>query len=269
MIKILYSVLVVYLVIVAAIFLGQRFLQYAPHTQAPGTPAAAGLPEMAELHTTTKDGLELLAWFSPPENRDGPIIVFFHGNAGDISGRTEKVRPYLDRGFGVYLCEYRGFGGNPGLIHEKGLYADARAGLEWLKANGYEPKQWVIYGESIGSGAAVEMAREYGGKALVLDGGFSSAGDVAQGRYFWLPAKWMLHDRYNNIDKISEIKMPLLMIHGDQDSVVPLKYGQKLFAAANEPKKMVIIEGGHHSDLYDFGAGKIVIDWLGGGHDAN
>ncbi|MBI3440919.1 MAG: alpha/beta hydrolase [Proteobacteria bacterium] len=168
----------------------------------------------------------------------------------------------MDAGYGVYLCEYRGFGGNPGSISEEGFYKDARAALRWLETNGYASSQWVIYGESIGSGSAVQMAAEFQPKMLILEGAFSSALDVAKERYFWLPVSYMLKDKFDNISKIKSIHSSLLMLHGEGDPTVPLHSAQKLYEAANQPKQFSLIRGGGHNNLYDFGAGQVILEWL-------
>jgi len=264
MVKILLSIILAYLGTVAVIYAVQRHLQYHPDRHPPGKPAEHGAVEMRELRVRTEDGLELLAWFAPPKHNGGKTIIFYHGNTGDIGSRVEKIRHFLDAGYGVYLCEYRGFAGNPGRISEDGFYQDARAALNWLAKHGYAPSTWVIYGESIGSGPAVQMAMEYKAKYLILDGGFSNAYDVAEGKYFWLPVSYLLKDKYDNISKIKNVHASLLMLHGDHDQVVPYPLGKKLFDAAHEPKKFVTVKGGHHSDLYDFGVARTILAWLAG-----
>jgi uncharacterized protein len=245
-------------------------MQYYPDRGTPGTPAANGAPEMKAVTVTTEDGLPLLAWFAPPRTKDGKvakdgrIIVLYHGNAGHIGGRASKVRVFLDRGYGVFLSEYRGYGGNPGSPTEQGLYADARAGLKWLEAQGFSPAQFVIYGESIGSGPAVQMALEWQPKILILESPFTSAVEVAKNAYFWLPVDVLLKDRYENIAKIRDIHASLLIVHGDMDTVIPHALGQKLYDAANHPKQIIIIENGAHNDLYEHHAGHIIADWLKG-----
>ncbi len=262
MTRILFILALSYLGLVVAIYFGQRYMQYFPNRDYPGKPADHDLASAKELRVTTEDGLELLAWFSPPKEKNGKIIVFYHGNAGHIGHRAFKIRAFIDAGYGVYLCEYRGYGGNRGSPSEAGLYADARAALKWLEANDYTPSQWIIYGESIGSGPAVQMAWEFQPKTLILESAFSSAADVARGSYFWLPVDALLKDRFDNFDKIKSIRASLLMVHGDEDEVVSHALAQKLYAAANHPKQFVTIEGGHHNDLYEHHAAHIILEWL-------
>lgn len=261
-VRVLLQAIATYLLVVLAVYLGQRGLQYHPETRKPASPASAGLPGMREVTAATADGLDLLAWFMPPKEKDGRIIVMFHGNAGTIADRAVKARHFISKGYGVYMAEYRGYGGNHGSPSEEGFYNDARAGLKWLEKEGYSPGQFVIYGESIGSGPAVQMASEMQPRELVLEAPFSSAADVAKTRYFWLPVDLLLKDRYDNILKIPSVKSSLLIVHGDEDGVVPIELSRKLFDAAQHPKEYVTINGGAHNDLYDHHAGHIVTDWL-------
>lgn len=261
-VRALFCIILGYLVGVVLVYAGQRQLQYHPDRNYPGTPADNGMQKTQELRVRTEDGLSLLAWFSPPREKEGRVVVLYHGNAGDISSRAYKMRQFMAAGYGVYLCEYRGYGGNPGSPTEEGIYKDARSALHWLEAKGYKRSQWILYGESLGSGPAVQMAVEFQLKYMVLEGAFSSAADVAEEKYFWLPARFLLKDKFNNIGKIKSVHASLLMLHGDKDQVVSYHLAQKLYAAANMPKKFVTIEGGGHNDLYEYHAGRTIIEWL-------
>jgi fermentation-respiration switch protein FrsA (DUF1100 family) len=260
--RFLYLLAIAYLAVVVLVYFGQRFLQYYPDRSPPVKPADSGVAAMKEIKVRTEDGLDLLAWFAPPKNKDGKVIVLYHGNAGHIGHRAMKMKVFLDAGFGVYLCEYRGYGGNPGSISEDGFYKDARSALKWLDENGYAPPQWVIYGESIGSGPAVQMALEFQPKTLILESPFSSATDVGRRAYFWLPVDLLLKDRYDNISKITSVHSSLFIIHGDEDPVIPITLSKKLYDAANHPKQFITIEGGGPNDLYEHHAGHIILEWL-------
>jgi uncharacterized protein len=251
-----------YIFLVVFVYFYQRHLQYFPDKSDPGKPADANVPEMSVVRFVTVDGLQLTSWFAPPRKKDGRIVVLFHGNAGNIGGRGVKARYFLDRGYGVLLAEYRGFAGNPGNPTEQGLYKDGRAALKWLEDQGYPPGQFVLYGESIGSGVAVQMALESHPHHLILECPFSSAVEIAKMRYSFLPVEWMMHDRFDNIHKIGKINSSLLIVHGDEDAVTPIESAKKLFDAANHPKEFCSIAGGAHSNLYDHHAGHIITDWL-------
>jgi fermentation-respiration switch protein FrsA (DUF1100 family) len=218
---------------------------------------------MSLVHVTTEDHLDLVAWFAPPKKKGGKVVVFYHGNGGNIYMRSNKARAFLDRGYGIFLCEYRGFGTNPGSPTEQGLYTDARAALKFLADKGYKHDQIVIYGESIGTGIAVQMALETQPKYLILEAPFTSAAAVAKESYHnMLPVDLLMHDRYDSIDKIKDIKADLLVIHGTDDVIVPTHFGKDLFAAANAPKRFLLVKGANHNDLYNFGVGKPIVEWL-------
>ena len=255
--------LVIYGALVGGLFLVQRQLMYFPDTRTP-EPARAGVPEMREVTLTTEDGLRLMAWYRPAQTPDGPVIVFFHGNAGNIGNRGAKIRPFIVAGFGVMLLSYRGYGGNPGSPTEEGLNRDGRAALEFLSNNGVPSRRAVLYGESLGSGVAVEMATERPVGGVVLEAPFTSVADVAASQFFFVPARYLVRDRFDSLSKIDAIGAPLLILHGERDRTIPVRYGRRLFAAARQPKKSLFYPRAGHNDLFDFGAGADVVAFVRG-----
>lgn len=254
-----------YLVLVGTLYIFQRNLLYLPSHHA-GHPAARGVPEMTEVMLRTADGLDLLSWYRPAV-AGHPTLVYFHGNGGDISYRAFRVRPYLDSRYGLLLVEYRGYGGNPGKPDEQGLYADGRAAMVFLAADGVAADQVVIYGESLGSGVAVHIAAELGRAgiavgAVILEAPMSSLTDVAAYHYPFVPVRWLLKDRFDSAAKIDEMAAPLFIIHGEDDRVVPVRFGRVLFDAAREPKEGWWIPGGGHEDLHRFGLQAAVLDYV-------
>ena len=261
--RVLIEAAAIYVFVVVGVFIFQRSLEYFPYNAPMGTPAASGVPEMSPVYVTTADGLELVAWFAPPKKKNGDVVLFFHGNGGNIEMRSNKARILIDHGYGVFLSEYRGYGGNPGSPTEQGLYEDGRAALKWLESKGYQQGRIVIYGESIGTGIAVQMALELQPKYLILVAPFTSAAAVAKDAYHnLLPVDLLMHDRYDSFDKIAKIKTDLLVVHGTADEIVPTKFGIQLFKAANQLKRLILVHGANHTDLYDFGAGPLIADWL-------
>ncbi len=254
-----------YSLILGSAFAGQRRLLYFPSPERPA-PAESGVAEMAEISLATEDGLALLAWHRPPVDAALPTLVYFHGNAGHIGMRAYKVKPYLDAGMGVMLTTWRGYSGNPGDPSEEGLYRDGRAALAFLEAAGTRPERIVLYGESLGTGVAVHLARERAAAAaaaIVLEAPYSSIADVAQARLPLLPVKSLILDRFESKKKIAEAASPVLIVHGARDGTIPLRFGERLFKAAVEPKKMHVYPEAGHNDLYDHGMAALVLDFLG------
>ena len=243
------------------LFLAQRRLMYIPNPTVPD-PALAGVAEMAPVQVNTADGLSLLAWYRPATGADKPTLVYFHGNAGNIGNRGHKVRPYLDAGFGVLLLAWRGYSGNPGSPSEEGLYHDGRAALSFLAEAGVPSSRIVLYGASLGSGVAVQMATERPVGAVVLEAPFTSAADVAARHYWYVPARYLLLDRFDSRAKIDRIGAPLLVVHGERDRVIPVKFGRALFEAAAEPKEARFYPAAGHNDIYDHGAARAVLEFV-------
>ena len=254
-----------YLVLVAAMYIFQRNLLYLPDNRLPD-PAASGVPQMREVRLKTADGLELISWYRAAAS-GRPSLVYFHGNGGNVSYRTFRIHPYVDRGYGLLLVEYRGYGGNPGTPTEGGLYEDARAAMRFIADEGVPADDAVLYGESLGGGVAVQIAAEQARAskavgALVLEAPLSSVTDVAAYHYPFIPVRWLLKDRFESADKIGDVAAPVFIIHGENDTVVPIDFGRALFKAAKEPKEGRWISKGGHEDLHHFGLQSAVIDFV-------
>lgn len=249
-----------YLALLAGLYTGQRQLLYHGGGARPH-PGEAGLDDLRVVETRTADGLRLQHWYVPG-GRDAPVVAVFHGNAGDIGGRTEKYAPLVRAGIGLLLVEYRGFGGNPGKPSEAGLLRDARSALDWLNGQGLPDGRVVLYGESLGSGVAVALAAERPVGAVVLEAPFTSVAEVAQKHYWYVPAKWLVRDRFDSLARIAAVTAPLLVLHGGRDRTIPPMFGERLFAAASEPKQWAYFPEADHLDLWDWGAGEAVISFL-------
>jgi fermentation-respiration switch protein FrsA (DUF1100 family) len=259
-----------YVLLVGAVYLFQRNLIYFPD-RSRVTPAGFGVGEMAPVTLSTADGFDLVAWWRAPEAAGAPVVVFYHGNAGHIGNRGFKIRSFLDQGWGVLLTTWRGYSGNPGRPTEQGLYADGRAALAFLQKEGIARDRIVLYGESLGSGVAVQMASEAGTEsgpggtafgALVLEAPFTSAVDVGARAYPIFPVRYLMHDRFDSAAKIGRVRVPLLIVHGERDRVVATAFGRRLLDAAHEPKEGRFIPGAGHNNLYDFGAAQVVVDFI-------
>lgn len=243
-----------YLIAAVCFTLFQRGLQYTPSKERPSAPALYEVPEFREITLRTEDGLDLLSWYAPPESENRPAVVMFHGNSGHMGDRTFKPRHFFNKGIGLFFLEYRGYGGNPGKITEQGLYKDGRAAVEWVLAQGIPLDRIILYGESLGSGVATQLATEYKARALILEAPFDAAASFS-GRFFspfYLPVDLLLWDKFDNLSKIRDIDMPLLVIHGNGDEVIPFEHGKALYDTAREPKRFIPVEGGSHTNLYAY-----------------
>jgi len=193
----------------------------------------------------TEDGLTLNAGYRPA--RPGmPTLLFFHGNAVNWQSAQYTTELAVARGYGVLAAEYRGYGGNPGSPSEAGLYADGRAALDWLLAQGVAADRIVLVGNSLGSGVATELASQVHTRALVLVSPFMSMTATAANTYPFAPVDWLLADRFENAAKIDRVAMPVLVVHGEADELIPLDHARQL-AAANPAAQLVALPGLGHN----------------------
>lgn len=251
----------IYALLVAALFFVQRSLLYHPNQTVPD-PAAFEVPEMAAVDIPVEGDLKLLAWWRAPQSDTRPVIIVFHGNAGHIGDRAHKIRDYLDAGYGVLLLSYRYNAGSGGSPSEANMFADARAGLGFLREQGVREDRIVAFGESLGTGVAVAMAAEQRIGALVLEAPYSSMSELAQHHYWYTPARWLVRDTLDSVSRIGRVSSPILVLHGERDRVIPIKFGRWLFDAAPEPKEAHYLPEAQHNDLIDFGMASIVIAFL-------
>ncbi|MBO0736506.1 MAG: alpha/beta hydrolase [Alphaproteobacteria bacterium] len=246
------SVLATYGLVVGGLYAFQRHLLYFPAGERPALGELSVLG-VREVQVRTADGLSLLSWYLPPGDRR-PVIAYLHGNGGHIGYRAERLRGFARKGYGVLMLEYRGYGGNPGTPSEAGFRADGAAALDFLAGCGIDPDRLVVYGESLGSGVAVALAATRQIGALVLEAPLTSVADVAQYHYSFVPAAALVRDRFDSLSRIGHVKAPILVLHGERDRVVPVRFGRALFEAAPEPKELWIAAQAGHDNLAGFGA---------------
>jgi uncharacterized protein len=231
--------------LLALVWSQQRRLIYFP-SPGPLPPAAAMLPNGQDVVLKTDDGISLGAWYFPVSEAATAVLVC-NGNGGDRSMRIELAAALNRMGMSALLFDYRGYGGNPGRPSEDGLGADARAAQAWLDTQpGVE--QIIYFGESLGAAVTVGLAVERPPAAMVLRSPFTSLPDVAAVHYPWLPVRRLLLDRYPSIERIPSIHVPVLVIAGDRDNIVPESLSRRLYDAANEPKRYVVVRGANHND---------------------
>lgn len=225
----------------------QRKLMYFPDPRS--VPAAqAGLAEAEEARVATSDGESLVAWYVPaPQGR--PLILYFHGNGGGLVDRAPRFQALLANGYGLLAVAFRGYCGSTGAPTETGLMRDGEAAYEAARARGYSDKRIVVMGESLGTGVAASIAAEHDVAALVLDSPYSSTADVAAARFPLAPVRWIMFDQFRSDLAISKVRAPVLVVHGDRDDVIPIRFAERLFELANDPKTFIEDVGGGHLAL--------------------
>ena len=238
------SILIVALVcyggLLALLYLTQRAMQYFPE-RLRTAPAEAGLPEAQEIELETPDGERVIAWHLPPRG-DKPVILYFHGNGGSLRGRVDRFRALTADGTGLVALSYRGYGGSSGRPTEAGLISDAIAAYAFALAR-YPAERIVLWGESLGTGVAVALAAEKPVARVILESPFSSAVDIAARRYWFVPVRWLMKDQFRSDLRIGKVTAPVLVLHGERDTVVPIALGERLYALINAPKRFVRFPG--------------------------
>ncbi len=261
MLKYISSVFLIYILFGIIIFIFQRKILFNTSGK-PKKPSYYKLYNIKEVNIPTSDGLDLLAWYSKPKNNQ-PFLIYFHGNSLDIGERADRIKRYIKCGWGVLLLAWRGYSGNIGKPTEKNLYIDGESAIEWSRKNlNYNYKQMILYGESLGSGVAVELGTRHKFKSIILEAPFTSIPDIAQKTYKIYPTKKLVLDKFDNHSKIDKILSPILIISGKKDEVVPHSHSKKLFLKANHPKKNLFIDEAMHNNLYDFHIDKDVIRFI-------
>lgn len=228
---------------VAALATFQSSLIYRPDLEE----VAPNFPDTEAVRVATEDGEYLVAWYRAPRAGQ-PIFLFFDGNGGRPQIWQGRWRRITESGAGFLAVYYRGYAGSTGHPSERGLHLDARAGYDWLIAHNYQPRDIVIHGFSLGSGVATRLASERPARALILEAPFTGVDDVV-GAYLTPVSAILVRDRFRSRDWIGDVHMPVLIVHGDRDTVIPFEQGERLYALANEPKQFVRMPGSDHATL--------------------
>ncbi|MDR3496154.1 MAG: alpha/beta hydrolase [Ancalomicrobiaceae bacterium] len=254
-----------YAAVCAGLFLGERLLLYHPDPRRV-TPQAAGL-QAAErtqvIQLKTRDGKTLVAWYVDA-GPDAPLALFFHGNGGTLRHVVDPIDQLADFGLSVLAIDYRGYGGSTGWPSETGLLIDAEAALAYAKGLGRKPEQILLVGQSLGSGVAAQLAARHRFAGVLLDSPFSSIEDVAANMLPIFPVRYLMRDRFRSDRYIATIHAPLMIVHGNNDWTVPIRFGEKLFAAAIEPKTFVRLPGGNHLTIGEPEVEAPIRNWIAG-----
>ena len=253
MIKYLYlaisSIILVYFVIILFVYFYQRNLLYNPSENNYLNDKISF--NYKEIFIETNKNIKLKSWFIEKDLKNFKTILFFHGNTGNLFNRVYKLNELNKLNLNILIISWRGFSGNKGKPTEKNLYHDAEKAVKWLNTQGLNNKDIVLYGESLGTGVATELASKNNFGGIILESPFTSMVDTAKIYYPYLPVNLLLKDRFNSKNKIKDIKTPILIMHGKKDNVVPQKMGLELYEKANEPKFNYFPENDDHMMEYN------------------
>jgi hypothetical protein len=236
----------------AVLFFAQRaFIFPIPQTQRT-PPEAAGFPEAEDYVLPTSDGEKAIVWHVPAKPGHA-VVIYFPGNGDFLAGLAGRFRDIVSDGTGLVALSYRGYAGSSGQPSEQGLLRDAAAAYAFTTAR-YAADRIVVWGFSLGSGVAVALAAEQPVGKLILEAPYTSIADVAASAFPMLLVRWLVRDRFHSDERIARVTAPLLIMHGARDPTIPLRFGERLFALAHQPKQFVRFPEGGHNDLGDFGA---------------
>ena len=244
-------IFVIYISLLALIFIFQRSLMYFPVKEKISKSFYKNT-KLKIIDISTSDGLILKSLYKKSETNINKTILVFHGNAGHIGHRVNKFKPFIDKGYGLLLLEYRGYGENKGKPTKLGLYKDGEAAINYLINQKIKSKNIIVYGESLGTAIATKLSTNYSFNMTILEAPFTSVADVAQKRYWIFPAKYLVLDDFDNLGIIKKIKSPLLLLHGYKDYVINIAFGKKVFEAAPKPKKALFVQNAGHNNLFEF-----------------
>ena len=245
LLNLLIMLTVAYLGVVLLVYFGQPRLVYFPEKPLSLTPGAIGL-DYTSVNIATSDGETLHGWWMSVPNTKGTVL-FFHGNAGNISHRINYLAMFKRLGYNTLLFDYRGYGQSSGVPSESGTYLDAQAAWRYLtETRGIAPAQIVLFGESLGGAVAAWLAVQEKPGLLALASTFTSVPDLAAKLYPFLPVRWISRFDYDTRKSLQSVTCPVFIAHSPQDEIIPFEHGQQLFQAAHEPKQFLTLEGGHN-----------------------
>jgi fermentation-respiration switch protein FrsA (DUF1100 family) len=239
---------IIYGAVVLILFLVQSQIVFQPNIptrEIVATPASVGL-DYETITITTEDGPALHGWFIPAQ-KERATLLFFHGNAGNISHRLDSIQIFNELGFSTLIIDYRGFGQSEGEPSEEGTYRDARASWRYLTEHRQvPPNKIVLFGRSLGGAIAAHLGAGHNPGGLVLESAFTSLPEIASDIYWFFPARWLTRMEYNTKAALRSISSPVLIIHSPEDGLVPYSHGKELFEAASNPKQFLKLRGGHN-----------------------
>ena len=239
----------IYILILVFLYFNQRNLLYHPNeNNYSGDKIAVDIKKVTIL---TSDNIELLGWYHEKNIKDFKTIIYFHGNAGSLENRIHKLNHFHEMNVNFLIIAWRGFSGNNGNPSEQGLYVDGKSAIDWLIKKGVDEKNLILYGESLGTGVATHLAQNRSFAGVILETPFTSMIDAAKIFYPYIPVNLLLKDKFENYKKIKNVKLPILVMHGEKDQIVPFSMGKKIYEMANEPKYFYFTKYDDHMMEYD------------------
>ena len=236
----------------ALLYFAQRSILFPIPETLRTSPTAAGFPQAEEHLLPTVDGEQIVAWHVPP--RDGkPVVIFFHGNGDILAWRAPWFGALTSDGTGLIAVSFRGYAGSSGSPTESGLINDAEAAYAFAVQR-YAPDRIAVWGYSLGSGPAVALAARHRIGRLILEAPYTSIADVAAAAFPFAPVRWFVRDQFHVDEWIAKVTSPVLIMHGERDGTIPIRFGERLYELAHDPKQMVRFPEGGHDDLDNFGA---------------
>ena len=256
-----------YIIFAGFLFIFQSHYVYYPERVLLADPGSIGL-DFESVHFETTDGVELSGWFIPSDSARG-VILFCHGNAGNISHRLESIQIFHRLGLDVFIFDYRGYGQSEGTPTEHGTYRDAEAAWRYLiEERQVNPNEIVVFGRSLGGAVASWLAQSQTPEALILESTFTSLPDIAATVYPYIPVRLLLRFKYNTAEYLARINCPLLIVHSRDDEIMPFSHGRQLFEMAKEPKKFLEITGTHNEGFitsgkyYEEGLNAFILEYV-------
>jgi len=261
------SLFLLYIIVICVVYFSQKRMLFYPVREITETPEHIGL-DFEDVVLTTKDNVNIAAWYIPALSERG-VLLFCHGNAGNISHRLDSIRIFHDLNLSVLIFDYKGYGNSEGSPTEEGTYLDAEAALDYLiNVKKIHPAKVILFGRSLGSAVAAEIALRHKAGALIIESGFTSVPDLGHKYFPFLPVRLLSRYSYATASKVSKINIPKLFIHSPQDEIIPFGHGRHLYENAFPPKEFLEITGGHNDgflisgDVYTDGLDRFISRYL-------
>ena len=248
-IKILIVISIIYFLILVFLYFFQRNLLYHPSEN--NYTGDDLIVQVDKVRIETSDGIKLFGWLHKKNLKNFKTIVFFHGNAGSLNNRIHKINHLKNIDVNFLIIAWRGFSGNQGKPSEKGLYEDGKSAIKWLNKKGIQNEDIILYGESLGTAVATHLSQNNNFAGVILESPFTSMVDAAKNVYPYFPIRILLKDKYENDKKIKNIKSPILIMHGENDKIVPFWMGKAIYELANEPKYSYFSKNDNHMMEYN------------------